>query len=299
MILPVGYLIIWNMYINLNPQYKNATTKIKFLYIANIYSEDIPLLLCLLVISFYVIILMMSIIVKNYSYFLEEEQKNALQFQITSMKNLQEHYNEKNESLRIYRHDMRHHFSTLSLLIENNEIDKAKVYLQQISDTLANTKAVSYCSNAIINSLLSYYIEKCRLDNIRFQCNVALPDHCFTRMLDTDLGAVITNILENALHAAQKVAASQDRYINFQLIRHNEQYILKCENIYNGSILLGNDGRPTSKVNGHGIGTQSILAFERKYNASSTYTYDDTHFSICLLFSEVYLSHAKAKALAE
>lgn len=285
-ILPVIHMIIWSIFIIISSNVKDREDTLQIPYVIDILPKNLPILLFYLLTTFYAVILLVSIIVKNYTFILDQEEKKVLQFQISSLKNLQRHYDEKNESLRIYRHDMRHHFKNIALLLEDVNIEEAQKYLIEISDNLSTIKTISYCSNAVINSLLSYYHEKCKEESIHYDCMVELRENSLQKILDTELGAVVANILENALHAVLKIPKNKKRYISFKLLHRNQQYILKCENTFCDQIYLSQSGRPISREKGHGIGTQSILAFEHKYNANISYTVENNQFSICLLFSE-------------
>lgn len=37
------------------------------------------------------------------------------------------------ESLRIYRHDMRHHLNMISLMISSGDVDMAKMYIEDLN----------------------------------------------------------------------------------------------------------------------------------------------------------------------
>ena len=54
--------------------------------------------------------------------------------------------------------------------------------------------------------------------------------------------------------------------------------MLKVENTYNGKVRFGSDGLPLSSEDGHGIGTRSIAAFCKKYDASWSYDASDGWF---------------------
>lgn len=282
--IPVSFLIIWAMFIEFTSQYKDTTHKIIVPYMNYIYEENIPILLFLLGISFYIILLLLSVIIKNYSYFLKREENSALQFQITSLKKLLKNYEDNNNKLQIFRHDMRHHLNTLMMLLKNNDVSNALSYLKAISGDLETTKTIRFSKNSILNCLLSFYHEEFQKSKIKFDCTIQVRESLFLTKFETEIGAVISNILENALHAVNNIPNHTNQTVRFQFIEHNKQYLITCENAYFNKVILNDKHHPISLRQGHGLGTRSILAFEKKMQATVTYKIDSNKFCINILF---------------
>lgn len=283
MLFPIFSYILWVMFINSNSQYYDIANKVKLPYVSYIYAEDIPMLVILLLLCLYFITLVQIIIAKNLAHSVEKREKLSLSYQIKLLKAQQESDIEKFESLRILRHDMHHHLSTISLLLKNSETQKATEYIYRLSDNLADTKQKKYCSNAIINAILSNYIEQAHNFGIKFNCTVQM-----TVKLPVDemhIGIIISNALENALNACKSQAPDQDCFINFELIQHNKQFVLNIENSYTGTISFDSDGHPVSNETNHGIGTRSILAFSKVHHSAVDYFAENGVFRLCIIFS--------------
>ena len=191
---------------------------------------------------------------------------------------------EKDESLRILRHDMRHHLSTLSGLIDHQELSGVLEYIFQLSNNLMQLKQASFCPNAAINAIISYYATMVKREEIRFSVQVQISGQL--PMDDMDIGAVLSNALENAYHACMKLPFDAERFIELKFIQHKKQFVLDISNSYDGVVEFGVDGRPVSQSEDHGVGSKSIFAFVGKYNATIDYSATNGIFSIRIMFAE-------------
>lgn len=201
--LPFICIAAWVMY-NCSPtRLIDIGNKIYLPYAGYIYPNDIPLFIALLVMVFYTVSLILIIITTTYQAGKDREEKTALNFQSRALKERLFSLEEKDESLRILRHDMRHHFSTLSGLLDHQELSGAREYICQLGHNLMQVKQESFCTNAVINAIISYYAAIAKREEIRFSVQVQISDHL--PMDDMDIGAVLSNALENAHNACMKL----------------------------------------------------------------------------------------------
>ncbi|MDE5992613.1 MAG: ATP-binding protein, partial [Oscillospiraceae bacterium] len=141
---------------------------------------------------------------------------------------------------------------------------------------LDDSKKEVYCSNSTANAILAYYIERAESKGIKTEVQFAMPENISIDIMD--FTAAVANALENAVNACAKVSGNQKKL----RIRTTElkQYIVEIANNYTGEVSFDEDGFPTSKESGHGIGTRSISAFARKNNAVLDYDVTDEWFKL-------------------
>jgi hypothetical protein len=281
--LPLICIVAWVMYNGSSTHLIDIGNKIYLPYAGYIYPHDIPLFIALLVMVFYTVSLILIIITATYHADEDRREKTALNFQSMALKERLFSLEEKDESLRILRHDISHHLSTLSGLLENQELFRAREYISQLDRNLIQVKQESYCTNAVINAIISYYVETAKREEIRFSVLVLISNDL--PVDDMDIGAVLSNTLENAHNACMKLPLDAERFIELKLIQHKSQYVLDVSNSYDGAVEFGDDGRPVSQREDHGIGSQSISAFVRKYHSSIDYSAKDGVFSIRIMFT--------------
>lgn len=124
----------------------------------------------------------------------------------------------KHELLREYRHDMRHHLLALSNILHNSDNTHAKEYLNELVEHLEDTENICYCKNQTINAVLSSYIAKAKKLGCVLETHISIPEKL--NIKDMDLCIVLSNALENAIHACEKSEENQ-RYIKIKINFHN------------------------------------------------------------------------------
>ena len=284
-VLPVFCLVIWVMYSASSVQTLDIENKVYIPYAGHLYPQHIWTLIVLLILFFYSLGLILVNITKTYQADTDRRNKLALDSEIRLLHDRLSSLEEKDASLRILRHDMRHHLSTLSCLVGNNEhMQEAQKYLKQLDHNLMQTKQVRYCSNAVINAIFSSYTEKAQRDGVMFSVAVKIPEILPVDVMD--IGAVLSNALENALNACLRMDTNAERFINIKLVQHKKQFLLDISNSFSGTVDLDDTGRPVSCEENHGTGSQSIDAFARKYEATTDYSAQNNIFRLCMMFSK-------------
>ena len=187
----------------------------------------------------------------------------------------------KDEELKILRHDMKHILITVSSLIENDKKDEALDFINNYVNTINSTKGKIYCNDSIINSILDYYFNKAEADNVQLNIKVNnIEDALDVPPYET--AVLISNCLDNAIKAANKL--KNNRIVDFKFWNNDGRLILQCKNNYDGIILIDKDGRPTNLAKGHGLGSDSIELFAKKYNLNITYEITENVYKINIIF---------------
>lgn len=177
-------------------------------------------------------------------------------------------------TVSLLRHDMRHFLTNLSGLIENNETEKALEFIGEIISTTDRTATRRYCKNESINLILSSYADRITGRNIEYKCTVQVPERL--PYSDVDLTAILSNALENAVHAVEKLPPEQ-RSIELDLRMREEKLLLSVKNTFAEPPELRN-GMPVSHAEGHGFGTQSIRYVTEKLHGNCQFSVEGDRF---------------------
>lgn len=207
---------------------------------------------------------------------LSEYTNAMLTAQSISFQKQLEAINSTEEQIRIMRHDMRYNLIVVSDMLAAGDNSGALEYLGSVGKKLDSVKKKSYCSNPTANAVLAYYAERAENRGIRTDVQFALPENIEIDILD--FTAALANALENAVNACANVAENEKR-LRIR-ITESKQYIVEIANSYTGEISFDEDGLPTSRELGHGIGTRSISAFAQKNNAVLDYDVTDKWFKL-------------------
>ena len=173
--------------------------------------------------------------------------------------------------MAIYQHDMRHHLSMIGSYLSADKPDQAFAYIQKVEDAVAAITPKHFCENEAVNLLCSAFSDRARRLDIHFTVNVKLPKTL--SISDTELCSLLSNGLENALHATSSVDVSDKRISLFCGIRFNK-LLIEIKNPYVGEILM-QDGIPVSKQQGHGFGCRSIHTISERLHGLCTF--EPTH----------------------
>lgn len=199
--------------------------------------------------------------------------------QITALGEYNRLMQENNEKVSIMRHDLRHTFRLLYAMIQQNKLEEAKEYLHKEEKSLFETSVKIFCKQPLINAALSIYINRAQKLGIDIKYRINLPAKVSTD--ENDLALLICNLIENALHAAEKQAPNKKSVsIIFQKI--DAQFVLEVSNFCAEKIIFDEKNFPYTPEEGHGLGMASIRIFQEKYNAYVDFSQIDDVFKVTM-----------------
>ena len=180
------------------------------------------------------------------------------------------------EEARQARHDIRHHFLQISAMTEDGDLEKIKEYLQNAMDKIPNL-TYHFCENQSVDNVIGYYYALAQKEKIPFAARIDLPKEL--SIDEMDLCLILSNLLENALEASRKTAATRQR-ISLEIYQHSASILLiRIENNFDGIIKEKNHLLHSTKRKGLGIGTQSVHRMAEKNDGSCNFTYEDGVFT--------------------
>jgi len=207
---------------------------------------------------------------------LEKERQALLRAQIGMMERRAEETRAAEERLRIERHDLRHRLETVAVLMEKEERAEALDYLDSAKAALDETAPRRYCSNAVLDAILTLYFERARTRGIEVKASLDIPDELPVDA--SELSTVFANALENALRVCAELPPEKRKIVCTGIT--DPGLIFEIANPYEGEIAFDADGLPVSPREGHGIGTRSIMAFAEKNNAICRFRAEDGWFKL-------------------
>lgn len=191
-----------------------------------------------------------------------ERERHRLDMQLSqSMKEI-ESMRESQKLAATYRHDLHHHFQYILVCLKNEKNEQAEDYIQGICEELDAQKIIQYCENEAVNLILSSYAARAAKDSVSLKINVTLPDKIHIKA--SELCVLLSNGLENALHACEKQESSEKAFIHIQGYEKNEKIFLQITNSCAEAPSFQN-GLPVANKPEHGIGTRSIRMIVEHY----------------------------------
>lgn len=179
-----------------------------------------------------------------------------------------------------YRHDMRHHLQYVSACIKNGQEEQAQSYIAGICKEIESQKVERYCENEAANLILSAFAGRAKKNGIQMNVSGTLP--ASITISDSDLCVLLSNALENALHACLPFSTEKGLcIIDVQFYNKDDRLFLQIENPCSDNVPFEN-GIPVSNEPGHGIGVQSICAIVEHYGGIYTFLIKNEHFILRL-----------------
>lgn len=181
----------------------------------------------------------------------------------------------QNQMKAIYK-KRKAYLDELEQLIVSHRSQEALQLIEEIGAELNQTKRKQYCQNPLVNAALSTYLAKAEALHMPITVKAVIPKE--NTALSSDLAIVLSNLIENAIHASEKQPGSH-RALSLLTICQGDILSILVKNRFDGTVALDEDGLPTTKVKGHGIGMKSLSRFRDTYDASVLCTCEDGCFS--------------------
>lgn len=127
-------------------------------------------------------------------------------------------------------HDLKNLLITAGLLLENNDVERAKASMESISELLSEYENKTLCENPIVNAVANYKLIAAREADVTLSYDLQIPSEL--PFSDIDICSVYTNILDNAIAALSVYPQPQQRHASlvssvshgFLLIRERNPY---------------------------------------------------------------------------
>jgi len=166
------------------------------------------------------------------------------------------------EQTNRFHHDLRHHTALLMNYAEKGTLSEIKAYLQDLQQELDTVPPKRFCGHQVIDLLLSHFDSRAKEAGVQLAINADVPTTLPFK--DTELCSILSNGLENAIHACAQVQGSTEKVVAVCLSVRQRNLLLSIQNPYEAEVTIV-DGLPISKRSGHGLGTRSIASIVHQH----------------------------------
>ena len=198
--------------------------------------------------------------------------KKELDFEKMRIKENEQYYTSLKKSIcdfKAYRHDLKHHFSTLKSMLYLKKYNEAYKFVDSLYNKTCELSDIR-SGDEFIDLVLTSRLHKIYSLNIKMVFEIRPLDLSFIN--DMDLNTIYTNTIDNAINSCEEC---KDRYIKIQTKTNDQYQIIKITNscLYaaeiNGSFIT------TKKDNAnHGFGLTNIQKATKKYNGFAQFKFD-------------------------
>lgn len=182
---------------------------------------------------------------------------------------------------RAMRHDRRHFEALLMSLLQDGKTDEVRKCLEERLAQEPRTGR-KFCENTTVNAAITHYVSMAEKKDIDVTVSTNIPSDTGTD--EMKLAIVISNLIENAIHACEKMP-EKERFIDIKA-KYKEQLLIEITNSCERRVPLDEDGHPYSTKGGHGIGTKSVLAFVDETDSEIRYIAEDKSFKVRMMIGQ-------------
>lgn len=172
------------------------------------------------------------------------------------------------EKTAIYRHDLRHHLMAIETMLSTKNNEQASAYIHDAVSEIESIAPTRYCENETVNLLLSAFKEKAAVNGICMTVKAALGE--VPSLPETELCAVLSNGMENALNAASCLPEGARRWIDVFCGEKQNTLLIEIKNPYAGGITMLN-GIPVAADGRRHYGCRSIQSIVQRRKGVCTF----------------------------
>ena len=181
------------------------------------------------------------------------------------------------------RHDFNNHISCIDMLLQLDNVDKARDYIQKLTQSSQPQTVSVHIGNDIADAIVNQKMFRAKKDSIKMEVEGTLPVQL--KIEDVDLCAILSNSLDNAIEAACQVEDIQQRKIRLEIIEQGHQVWIKVINSVKSNTLYKGELKTTKKdKERHGIGMRSMQVSAERYKGKLHWNCDGSIFTLKIMF---------------
>ena len=176
---------------------------------------------------------------------------------------------------KAWQHDWSNHLSVLLFLVKSGEYQELENYIENLTKEIkVLEKQLLNVDNVILKAIISQKIEVARNLGIEFILKLDIPEEI--RIKNTDLSALINNLLDNSIEA--NIITGTYRWIKLEIFKMKENLYITVKNTINCEIKEEKGIYKTTKEDGKGIGLKQIDKIVKSYKGSIIRKIEDNIF---------------------
>lgn len=196
--------------------------------------------------------------------------------------NMQSQY----EQQRRFLHDYKNQLNCIQGLLDCGQTKEASEYITRMTGSLRTQFGDINTNHTVVNIILNQKYQTARDKGIAM--TFIINDLSELTMPEEDLVSLLTNLLDNAIEACEKLDGrdrSVHKVIQFKMVMEEGQFILSVRNPVSEPVRIKNNMVATTKKDSayHGIGLSNVDSVVKKYHGTSILKCEDGWFSFSML----------------
>ena len=136
------------------------------------------------------------------------------------------------DETKSFRHDIRNHIAVVKKLLQNGKLEEAITYVEDLDDMAEKMSFPCSTNNPVVDILVGNKLGIAKSMGIDVDCSLPLPYPCGIR--DIDICIVLSNALDNAIHAAKSLDVGMEKYIRVSGRIQGDFLMMEIQNSFHG-----------------------------------------------------------------
>lgn len=182
---------------------------------------------------------------------------------------------------RSFRHDIKNHILLMNMLAEQGHFDELKKYLRDMSGVIDESDYVRISGVSAVDAILNEKMYEAQAKGITTNYDVVNLDK--NNIQPIDLCVILSNALDNAIEANEKIEDASGRYIKLKVHGNETFSVISVSNPSGEEPKKTSSGLfATSKedAEAHGFGLKSIENTMKKYRGEMVAKCEDGVFTL-------------------
>ena len=204
--------------------------------------------------------------------------------QEVSIKNLENAYNRT----RNFRHDIKNHMLTLSILAENGNLEEIKKYIREMNGIIDESSYIRITGISAVDAILNEKLYAAQSESITTSYDVSNMEK--NNIKPVDMCIILSNALDNAIEANKKIKDPEKRYIKLKIHGTEQFSVISVINpTVSAPMKINSNSYTTSKRDSgnHGFGLKSIESTTKKYDGEMLTKHEDDTFTLVIKLNAI------------
>ena len=194
---------------------------------------------------------------------------------------------QRDQSVRSMWHDMNNHLETIRRIRLTGDMQEVDSYIDQLSQRLCRLKPHCDCGISIIDAVVNSKYEWA--SSLGIQMNIQATVSSLYNISTTDVGSLISNMLDNAIEACERIKSDNGepirKIISFTVRNKGGFLIFHCVNPLSQQDANKKNITESTKSNRdiHGIGLRNIRSVAERYNGNVAVKQEKGNFVITVM----------------
>lgn len=174
------------------------------------------------------------------------------------------------EKTRAFRHDVKNHITVVRDFLQNGKLEQALNYIGEMDGITEELSFPCSTNNPVADIVIGNKLGIAKSIGIDVRCSLTLPYPCSVR--DIDFGIILSNALDNAIHACKSIDNGAEKYICVTGRVQGDFVLLEIENSFQESGVLK-----------EGTGLSNIKTIVEKYHGAMDIKTQENAFVLSVL----------------